>query len=148
MRASQYEYDVKAFTYRKTQDEIGTRIYGGLGSKLSTAVSYFESLGFAAMFFTGTVEQFKELLDKGLPILVSLEFEQASHVQVVFGYDDELELFHVQDANFLSPTYVEYKNFDQHYANSGFYQLLLLKRQRISLHFLKSKMSLSVSCMT
>ncbi|MFE4122264.1 tetratricopeptide repeat protein [Priestia sp. YIM B13486] len=111
----------------KTQDEIGTRIYGRLGSKLSTAVSYFESLGFAAMFFTGTVEQFKELLDKGLPILVSLEFEQASHVQVVFGYDDELELFHVQDANFLSPTYVEYKNFDQHYANSGFLSIVASK---------------------
>ncbi|TYR80006.1 tetratricopeptide repeat protein [Priestia megaterium] len=108
----------------KTQDEVGQHVYGDLGSKLSTAVEYMESLQFNCKFFTGSIDRYKQLLDKELPILASVEFEHASHVQVIFGYDDQLQVLYVQDPNFLSPVLIKYDDFEKTYANSGFLSIV------------------------
>lgn len=117
------------FNQPKTQDEIAEHIYSQLGSKLSTAVEYTESLGYSCRFFTGTIETYKQLLHNGTPILVSVEFEHASHVQVVYGYNDQLQAFYVQDPNFLNPQLVEYSEFERAYVNSGYLSIAICKEE-------------------
>lgn len=117
------------FNQPKTQDEIAEHIYSQLGSKLSSAVEYTESLGYSCRFFTGTIDIYKQLLQSGIPILVSVEFEHASHVQVVYGYNDQLQAFYVQDPNFLNPQLVEYSEFDRLYVNSGYLSIAICKEE-------------------
>ena len=78
---------------KRTQDEIAEFIFDMTGSKFSDTVSYLEELGYEYRYFKGNVENYKRLLDQGIPVLLSIDIEHASHVQVLAGYDDMLQAF-------------------------------------------------------
>ncbi|MGM7636324.1 C39 family peptidase [Bacillus sp. Hm123] len=94
---------------QKTQDEIAEHVFETTGSKLRKAMDYMNSLGFSSKFFKGTVELYKQLIDAGYPVMLDMLFENASHVQLVVGYDDRLNVLLVQDPNELDPTLVPYE---------------------------------------
>ncbi|MRR79265.1 peptidase C39 family protein, partial [Bacillus anthracis] len=104
---------------KRTQDEIAEFIFDMTGSKFSDTVSYLEELGYEHRYFKGNVENYKRLLNQGIPVLLSIDIEHASHVQVLAGYDDTLQAFYVQDPNFIEPVIVEYSKLQEKYRYTG-----------------------------
>ncbi|OZI11154.1 hypothetical protein CEW92_13225 [Bacillaceae bacterium SAS-127] len=93
----------------KTQDEIAEHVFEATGSKLCKAMDYMDSLGFSSKFFKGTVENYKQLIDAGYPVMLDMLIENTSHVQLVIGYDDRLGVLLVQDPNELETVLVSYE---------------------------------------
>ncbi|UOY92966.1 tetratricopeptide repeat protein [Ectobacillus sp. JY-23] len=120
------EMMLRLFGETKNQDEIGAHIFDQSGSKLSEAVAYGESLGFVCRYFTGEVALYKQLLDAGIPILMTVDFEQAAHVQVVMGYDERLQSFYVHDTNSLDPFLLTYENFRQQHINTHYLSIVCI----------------------
>ncbi|MBU9673887.1 C39 family peptidase [Planococcus sp. CP5-4] len=99
---------LQAFDKTATQDDIAQHVFDVTGSKLQTTMSYMETLGFTARYFKGTIDQYKDFIDAGIPILLSMMIENSAHVQVVVGYDDRLQALVIQDPNDLGPFLVAY----------------------------------------
>ena len=88
-----------------TQDEIAGHIFDFTGSKLSTTVHYLESIGYECRYFIGKKEHYQALLAKNIPVLLSVDFEHSSHVQLMTGYDSRFDFYHIQDPNMLETIY-------------------------------------------
>ncbi|MED4990335.1 tetratricopeptide repeat protein [Geobacillus sp. NFOSA3] len=113
-----------------TQDEIAEHIFDVRGSKLSTTVHYLETLGFWCRFFIGSAERWKRLIDEGIPVLLSVDYEHSSHVQVLFGYDERLGAFYVQDPNMLEPLVVAYDEVEKWYAGTHYLSIVAIPREK------------------
>lgn len=121
---------------KRTQDEIAEFIFDMTGSKFSDTVSYLEELGYEYRYFKGNVENYKRLLDQGIPVLLSIDIEHASHVQVLAGYDDTLQAFYIQDPNFIEPVIVEYRKLQEKYRYTGCLAITFVpKEKRNYYHF-------------
>lgn len=99
---------LQAFGKHETQDSIAEHVFDVTGSKLRTTMKYMETQGFEARYFKGTVELYKQFIDAGVPVLLSMLIENSAHVQVVVGYDDRLQALAIQDPNDLGPFLVAY----------------------------------------
>ncbi|PGK35132.1 hypothetical protein CN907_20575 [Bacillus anthracis] len=125
---------------KRTQDEIAEFIFDMTGSKFSDTVSYLEELGYEYRYFKGNVENYKRLLDQGIPVLLSIDIEHASHVQVLAGYDDTLQAFYVQDPNFIEPVIVEYSKLQEKYRYTGCLAITFVpKKKKKQLSFLNEE---------
>lgn len=125
---------------KRTQDEIAEFIFDMAGSKFSDTVSYLEGLGYEYRYFKGNEENYKRLLDKGIPVLLSIDIEHASHVQVLTGYDDTLLAFYVQDPNFIEPVIVEYSKLQERYRYTGCLAITFVpKAEKEQLSFLSDE---------
>jgi len=100
------------------QDSIAEEVFEGNGTKLTKAIDYFESKGFKAILFRGSVERFKTLVDQGAAVMISIHYPVNSHVQLLAGYDDNLQVFHIQDPNFRETHTVEYADFAKEFGNN------------------------------
>lgn len=107
--------------YGKTvkQDEIAESIFAVNGSKLSKMIAYFIEKEFRCTYFLGNEEVFKELLDRDIAIMVNIDYPTASHVQLIVGYDDRLQVFHVQDPNNRYTHELMYEDLQREYGNNG-----------------------------
>ncbi|NNU84662.1 bacteriocin-processing peptidase family protein [Geobacillus sp. BMUD] len=117
----------------RTQDEVAQHIFDVRGSKLSTTVRYLEDLGFTCRFFIGSPLRWKRLIDEGVPVLLSVDYEQSSHVQVLFGYDERLEAFYVQDPNLFDPFVVSEDELAKWYAGTHYLSIVALPREKAAL---------------
>ncbi|EJS68247.1 hypothetical protein CON38_00720 [Bacillus cereus] len=115
---------------KRTQDEIAEFIFDMTGSKFSDTVAYLEDLGYEYRYFKGTVENYKRLLDQRIPVLLSIDIEHASHVQVLSGYDDTLQAFYVQDPNFIEPVFVEYSKLQERYRYTGCLAITFVPKEK------------------
>ena len=115
---------------KRTQDEIAEFIFDMTGSKLSDTVSYLEELGYEYRYFKGNEENYKRLIDQGIPVLLSIDIEHASHVQVLSGYDDTLQAFYVQDPNFIEPVLVEYSKLQERYRYTGCLAITFVPKEK------------------
>ncbi|MGP1906585.1 tetratricopeptide repeat protein [Metabacillus sp. JX24] len=107
--------------YGKTvkQDEIAESIFAVNGSKLSKMIAYFKEKEFRCTYFFGNEEVFKELLDRDIAIMVNIDYPTASHVQLIVGYDDRLQVFHVQDPNNRYTHELMYEDLQREFGNNG-----------------------------
>ncbi|PGZ01443.1 hypothetical protein COE30_24320 [Bacillus cereus] len=115
---------------KRTQDEIAEFIFDMTGSKFSDTVSYLEELGYEYRYFKGNEENYKRLIDQGIPVLLSIDIEHASHVQVLSGYDDTLQAFYVQDPNFIEPVLVEYSKLQERYRYTGCLAITFVPKEK------------------
>ncbi|MED0987063.1 tetratricopeptide repeat protein [Bacillus paramycoides] len=115
----------------RTQDEIAKHIFDVTGSKFSDTVTYLEELGYEYRYFKGNEENYKKLLDQGIPVLLSIDIEHASHVQVLSGYDNVLQAFYIQDPNFLEPILVEYDKLQEKYRYTDCLAITFTPKDRI-----------------
>lgn len=69
--------------------------------------------------FFGNEEVFKELLDRDIAIMVNIDYPTASHVQLIVGYDDRLQVFHVQDPNNRYTHELMYQDLQREFGNNG-----------------------------
>ncbi|KON87533.1 hypothetical protein AF332_12305 [Sporosarcina globispora] len=118
------------FGRKKTQDDIAEYIFDVTGSKLSASVEYLEKEGFVCRFFTGNKERYKKLLHHGIPIILSVDFEASSHVQIMMGIDERFGFYMVQDPNFLETMYVSYEEFQKHAVNTNFLSIAAVPKDR------------------
>ncbi|CAM3499083.1 bacteriocin-processing peptidase family protein [Aeromicrobium ponti] len=115
---------------KANQDEIAEHIFDVSGSKLSASVDFLEKEGFACRFFTGSEKRYKALLQKGIPIILSVDFEHSSHVQLMTGFDDRFGFYMVQDPNFLETMYVTYEEFSKLHINTSFLSIAAVPMER------------------
>ncbi|AIY06261.1 hypothetical protein Plano_2296 [Planococcus sp. PAMC 21323] len=101
---------LEAYGMKKGQDEIAEHVFDVTGSDLQTTMAYMESLGFTARYFKGQLDLYKQLIDAGIPVLLSMMIENNAHVQVVIGYDDRLQALIIQDPNDLGPFLLSYED--------------------------------------
>ncbi|QOR82871.1 tetratricopeptide repeat protein [Geobacillus stearothermophilus] len=117
----------------RTQDEVAQHIFDVRGSKLSTTVHYLEELGFVCRFFVGSPLRWKRLIDEGVPVLLSVDYGQSSHVQVLFGYDERLGALYVQDPNLFDPFVVSEDELAKWYAGTHYLSIVALPREKAAL---------------
>jgi tetratricopeptide (TPR) repeat protein len=112
------------------QDEIASHIFDFTGSKLSTTVEYLEKIGYECRYFIGNKELYEGLLKIDIPILLSVDFEHASHVQVLTGYDSRFDFYHIQDPNMLETLYVSSGELEKANAASSHMSIVFVPKDR------------------
>jgi tetratricopeptide (TPR) repeat protein len=111
MLLSQYNHHIG-------QDIIADSIFSISGTKLSKAIEYLETQGYACQFFYGSIEVFKSLLNMQVGVMLNVDYPMSSHVQVLVGYDDNLRVLHVQDPNFREYHQIHYADIEKEYGNN------------------------------
>ncbi|MGQ5529999.1 tetratricopeptide repeat protein [Bacillus sp. CGMCC 1.60114] len=127
------EMILKLFGNRKTQDEIAKYIFDGIGSKLSKTVEYVEAIGYKSRFFVGTVDMYKKFIDAGVPVLLSVDIDHVSHVQLVAGYNDQLQVLYIQDPNFAERILVTYGEFVEQHVNTNYLSIAIVPEEKSEL---------------
>lgn len=117
---------LEAYGMKKGQDEISEHVFDVTGSDLQKTMEYMESLGFTARYFKGTIDLYKQLIDAGVPVLLSMMIENSAHVQVVIGYDDRLQALVIQDPNDLGPFLLPYADVADTYKLSDSLSMLFV----------------------
>ncbi|MFP7297987.1 tetratricopeptide repeat protein [Neobacillus niacini] len=113
-----------------TQDEIANHIFDFTGSKLSTTVDYLETNGYECRYFVGRKELYQELLRKQIPILLSVDFEHSSHVQVMTGYDGVFDFYHIQEPNLLETMYVSANDLENANVSTSYMSIVCVPKDR------------------
>ncbi|PSL36344.1 tetratricopeptide repeat protein [Planomicrobium soli] len=121
---------LEAFGMDIGQDEIASHVFDVTGSKLRTTLTYMESLGFRAQYFKGNVELYKQFIDAGVPVLLSMMIENSSHVQVVVGYDDRLQGLIIQDPNDSAPFLLAYSKVKTAYKLTDSLSVAFVKEEQ------------------
>ncbi|WP_213423626.1 tetratricopeptide repeat protein [Bhargavaea massiliensis] len=114
------------FSAEITQDEIAEAIFENNGSQVSKVISFFRETGYHSVLFHGNEERYKKLVDLGAGVLITIDYPIESHVQVLTGYDDHLEVFTVQDPNFREVHTVDYEELDKEFGNNHALSLAVL----------------------
>ncbi|KEK25079.1 tetratricopeptide repeat protein [Bacillus gaemokensis] len=124
------EMMLRVWGENRTQDEVANHIFDVTGSKFSDTVTYLEEIGYICRYFKGTEKNYKQLLDHNIPVLLSLDIEHASHVQVLSGYDEQLQSFIIQDPNFLEPLFVEYDKLQERYRYTDCLSIVFVSKEK------------------
>lgn len=106
------------FSTEISQDEIAEAVFETNGSSVSKVIRFFRKKGFHSVLFHGSEERFKKLIDSGAGVLITIDYPVESHVQLLTGYDDHLEVFTVQDPNFRELLAVGYDELDKEFGNN------------------------------
>lgn len=123
-----------------SQEEVAESIFTVSGSSISKAISFLEERGYTSKYFYSNVELIKQMLHTGISVIMSLEYPTSSHVQVVVGYDDNLQCLLIQDPNLTDVIYLEYEKFHEEFSNSHSLAIAVVpSQQAYSLHFLDEK---------
>ncbi len=112
------EMVLSMYNIHVSQEEVAESIFTVSGSSISKAITFLEQRGFYSKYFYSNVDLIKQLLQSGISVIMSLEYPTSSHVQVVVGYDDNLQCLLIQDPNLTDVIYVEYEKFQEEFSNS------------------------------
>jgi ABC-type bacteriocin/lantibiotic exporter with double-glycine peptidase domain len=116
-----------------SQDEIARELFdaelhGILGSKLA---EFARRRGLWALAYEGDLAQLRDYLGKGRPLIVAWKLEKSRyHNVVVVGYDDEQDAIVVNDPGEGPLRRVPVRTFDERWAGSGRWTLLILPESR------------------
>jgi tetratricopeptide (TPR) repeat protein len=113
-----------------TQDEIASHIFDFTGSRLSTTVDYLENIGYECRYFIGKKELYQQLLKKNIPILLSVDFEHSSHVQVMTGYDSVFDFYHIQEPNLLDTMYLPATDLEKANVSTSYMSIVCVPKER------------------
>lgn len=127
------EMMLKLFGKHENQDEIAKHIFDGIGSKLSKTVEYVEETGYKSRFFVGAVDMYKRFIDAGIPVMLSVDIDHVSHVQLVVGYNDQLQVLYIQDPNFAERILVTYEEFAKQYVNTNYLSIAIVPKEKSEL---------------
>ncbi|KAB2879346.1 tetratricopeptide repeat protein [bacterium] len=103
------------------QDDIYSVIKSDYaGAQSNDILSYPRSLGTYKSFgYIGTIEDLKERIDQGIPVLVFLTPFGYGHVVVVIGYDESKHQIIMHDPTVANNQAVSYDDFLQEWRQSG-----------------------------
>lgn len=128
------------YGHHVSQEEVAESIFTVSGSSISKAISFLEERGFCSRYFYSNVELIKQMLQNGISVIMSLEYPTSSHVQIVVGFDDNLQCLLIQDPNLTDVVYVEYEKFHDEFSNSHSLAIAVVPIQQAdSLNILNEK---------
>ena len=122
---------LQAFGQNEEQEVIARAVKEDQGTQLQHAREYMESLGFESLFFKGTVDLYKKLIDAGVPVMLSTLVEMNAHVQVVVGYDDRLKTLKIQDPNEVHPFNLRYDRLKMAYQLRDNLSLVFFPKDKV-----------------
>ncbi len=106
------------------QRAIGSLVMDGFsGTPLYRAIQHLEDEGWVCRTFKATSDRVKELIDRGVPPILGLEYSGGAHVQVCVGYDQEKRDLILQDPGHPYPGRLHERHFVEVYAHSDFWAL-------------------------
>ena len=91
------ELVLRHYGLQTDQDAIAKVIKLETGTPTYAMLEYFRDQGFVTRRFEGTVDKLRSLIDAGIPVIIEEEYSMSTHVAVVVGYDEALDLLIVQD---------------------------------------------------
>ncbi|WP_078553670.1 tetratricopeptide repeat protein [Bacillus alkalicellulosilyticus] len=100
------------------QDEISDHIFEVNGTQLLKAVDYLQAVGMTCQFFFGNIDRYKELTQKNVSVMISVDYPNSSHVQLLKGYDDNLQAFYIIDPNSPETIVIGYEDFMKYYGKN------------------------------
>jgi tetratricopeptide (TPR) repeat protein len=130
------------FSREFSQEEIAESIFDVAGSRITQALAYFEEKGFSCRLFLGNEDRYKQLLDQNAAVMIMIDYPTSAHVQVLAGYDDNLQMFTIQDPNFREPHPLEYQHIQKELGNNLALSVAIVPAsQANTLQFLDPKVS-------
>jgi tetratricopeptide (TPR) repeat protein len=135
-RLQKYNYCVPAtvemllerYDVQRNQDEIGEQIYHINGSSLKSATEYLESNGMAYQHFFGTIKLYKQLTDENVSVIIAVNYPNSSHVQLLVGYDENLNAFYIQDPGIPEVLTISYSDFEKEYCNNQIHSIAVVPK--------------------
>jgi len=107
------------------QRSIGAVVRDGNGgTPLFRALRYLEEQGWAVRTFRATPERVRQLIDRGVPPILGLEWAGGAHVHICAGYDDQW--LYIQDPGSFQRRHLRLKGFDDVYAHSDYWALAVV----------------------
>ncbi|WP_246942864.1 tetratricopeptide repeat protein [Bacillus pinisoli] len=117
---------------QKHQDEIAEKIYHINGSKLISATSYLEENGMVCQHFFGRIDLYKKLTDLQVSVIIGVNYPNSSHVQLLVGYDDNLQAFYIQDPSVPDMLTISYQDFEKVYCNNQIHSIAVIPKDNQS----------------
>ena len=124
-----FKYWGKNISQYSIADKIYDKSKKGISSK--SLKSYSEERGFLVFIYKGGLENIKENIKKGRPLIVALSAGAPGgfHYVVIVGYDENLSLILVNDPYSEKLKEMKIKEFIKRWENSNYWTLLLLPKQ-------------------
>lgn len=107
------------------QWELGQRMMDVEGTPMHSLYTWLDAQGYGFVSFRANQEQVKTALRNRIPLLMSLRSAAGAHVTVIYGFDDALQAFFLQDPGNLLPLPLPYHQYDEMFANA-FYEAVAL----------------------
>lgn len=114
----------------QSQDEIADKIFHINGSKTLSMITHLQELGMECQFFFGNKERFQELTDKGVSIILCVDYTSSSHVQLLKGYDNNLQAYYIQDPNNAETLVMSYEEFEKYYSNNQYQSIAVIPQEQ------------------
>lgn len=123
-----FKYWGKNISQYSIADEIYDKSKKGINSE--TLKSFSEDRGFLAFIYRGELENIKENIKKGRPLIVAVIVKAPSgfHYIVIVGFDENLSLILVNDPYSGKIKEVRLQEFTKRWKKSNYWTLLLLPK--------------------
>ncbi len=123
-----FKYWGKNISQYSIADEIYDKSKKGINSE--TLKSFSEDKGFLAFIYRGELENIKENIKKGRPLIVAVIAKAPSgfHYIVIVGFDENLSLILVNDPYSGKIKEVKLQKFTKRWKKSNYWTLLLLPK--------------------
>lgn len=100
------------------QCELGQGMMDAKGTPMHKMYNWLNAQGCGVVSFRANIEQVKIALGNGIPLLMSLRSVAGAHVTIIYGFDDALQAFFLQDPSSLFPLPLPYQQYDERFVNS------------------------------
>jgi len=123
-----FKYWGKNISQYSIADEIYDKSKKGINSE--SLKSFSEDRGFLAFIYRGELENIKENIKKGRPLIVAVIAKAPSgfHYIVIVGFDENLSLILVNDPYSGKIKEVKLQKFTKRWKKSNYWTLLLLPK--------------------
>ncbi len=123
------EMILASYGEKVSQDEVASHIFDVDGSSLGRTIDYLENRGMNCKYFNGSVDLYKRMIDQNIAILLSVIYPKNAHVQLVKGYDDNIQSLIIQDPGTLDEQLIPYETFIKRYYANEFLSIAITPNQ-------------------
>lgn len=121
-----FKYWGKNISQYSVSDKIFDQSHKGILS--NDLKSFSEDTGFLAFVYKGEINNIKENIKKGRPLIAAIRSQAPSgfHYVVIVGFDEELALIFVNDPYLGKMKRMNIKDFSERWKETNYWTLLLL----------------------
>lgn len=118
-----------------SQKDIGQGICDGseLGTSAGDLLLFCRDKGLSAYSFNGTIDELKEDISKGYPVLVLQYFSKSvklGHYRVAVGYDDSERVIILRDSNKPDLIRLPYSEFEYLWSKEGSWAMIVMTKDK------------------